>query len=188
MSDSAADATRPADPVIRKLWRFDQEAISAHFARLDAVSRRMRFGGIVGEDFVQSYADQILTLDAVIYGAFQEQTLRGIAELRRLSDGYPAIAEAAFSVEPDWQNQGIGNALIARVIAAAQNRGIRSLYMMCLRENERMLHLAEKQHAVLHFHRSEIEATLDPSGPTPFSIAREMLGEADGFVDAVLRW
>ena len=55
-------------------------------------------------------------------------------------------AEAAFSVERDWQDQGIGDALITRVIAAAQNRGVNRLDMICLPENRKMQHLAVKHH------------------------------------------
>lgn len=176
------------DPAIRKLWEFDQTAISQHFLRLDASTRRSRFGGAVGEEFVEDYAKRLLQIGAVAFGSFPDQELRGVAELRWLLDALPKSAEAAFSVETAWQDQGIGNALMTRIIAAAQNRGIRTLHLICLPENEKMQHLAAKQSAVLTFDSLQIEATLEPPWPTPLSIAEEIAGEAKGFVTAVLRW
>lgn len=178
----------PLNPVIRRLKAHDQAAITGHFLRLDAETRNMRFGGSVGEKFVTDYAGRILSIDAVVFGAFVDHDLHGVSELRRLPSSIPATAEAAFSVETDFQNRGIGNALVTRTIAAAQNRGIRTLHMICLPQNERMQHLAEKQRAVLHFDPVQTEATLQTPWPTPTSIAEEMIGETRGFVDAVIHW
>ena len=51
-----------------------------------------------------------------------------------------------------------------------------------------MQHLALKHHAILDFNRYEVEAKLDRPWPTPFSLAEEIAGDAQGFVQAVLRW
>lgn len=177
-----------AEAAIRRLWQFDQAAICQHFLRLDPGTRRMRFGGAVSAAYVNKYAEQIMQFDSAIYGAFVDGTLLAVAELRGLFDGWPATAEAAFSVERKWQDQGIGDALLTRVIAAAQNRGVKTLYMICLTENKKMQHLAAKHSAVLKFHRSEVEASLDPPWPTPYSIAEEMAGETGYLVNAVLHW
>ena len=112
----------------------------------------------------------------------------GTDGIRGRANDWPMTAEAAFSVEPDWQDRGIGDALVARVVAAAQNRSVKTLYMFCLPENKRMQHLAMKHDAILAYHSGEVEATLDPSWPTALSIAEEIAGEFYGLAHAVLRW
>ena len=174
--------------LIRRLWAVDQEAISNNLLRLDAETRRVRFGGAVNDESVKAYARRILRYDSIVCGAFSSGTLRAIAELRGLYRSWPAMAEAAFSVEPDWQNGGIGDALFERVIAFARNRGVKTLYMTCLRENERMRHLAAKHHAQLYFCPGEVEATLDPNWPTPLSVAIEIADETRGLTQAMFRW
>ncbi len=178
----------PESPVIRRLWPTDHDQISAHFGQLDANTRRLRFGGAVSDSFVESYAGRLIELGSLLYGAFPDGQLRALGELRGLMDDWPASAEAAFSVQQPWQDQGLGAALMDRVVAAAQNRGVKSLHMICLRENEKMRHLALKHDAVLDFNRYEVEATLDRPWPTAFSLAEEIAGDARGFVQAVLNW
>ena len=174
--------------VIRRLWPNDQDEITQHFRQLDVQTRRLRFGGAVSEGFVEQYAGKLIELGTILYGAFPDGQLRALGELRGLLDDWPVSAEAAFSVQQPWQDQGLGAALMDRVVAAAQNRGVKSLHMICLRENEKMQHLALKHHAILDFNRYEVEAKLDRPWPTPFSLAEEIAGDAQGFVQAVLRW
>ncbi len=178
----------PFDPEIRKLGPFDQPAILQHFLRLDATTRRLRFGGGVGEKFLRNYAGRIMQIGTVVYGAFPDDELRGVGELRRLMDAVPAAAEAALSVEAEWQNKGIGGALLTRIVTAAQNRGIETLYMICLPENEKMRHLAAKQNAVILSDRLQIDARFELPSPTPLSNEKRKAGEYEGYVNAVLRW
>ena len=64
--------------------------------------------------------------DAVLYGYFEDGVLRGVSELHPLGAMDVATAEAAFSVESDWQGQGIGSTLMERILAAAcaRRRGV----------------------------------------------------------------
>ncbi|WP_175500618.1 GNAT family N-acetyltransferase [Litoreibacter janthinus] len=130
----------------------------------------------MSDAFVKDYAEHVLSLDAVAFGAFPDGKLRGVAELRFLLKVWPWSAEVALLVEPSWQDEGIGDALLNRLISAAQNRGIKKVHMQCLRENMRMQSLAKKHDAVLDFDIGEVEATLDPPWPTPMSVYAELFG------------
>ena len=175
-------------PDIRRLWAVDQEAILSHLLSLDSETRRIRFAGTISDQGIEDYASGILRYDSVICGAFIDGKLRAIAELRGLMNGWPTSAEAAFSVEPAWQNRGIGDTLFDHILAIAQNRSVKTLYMICLRENERMKHLAVKHKAQLEYHPGEVEAHLDTHWPTPFSMVREIAGETRGLTSAMLNW
>jgi hypothetical protein len=95
----------PEARTIRKLWIGEAGAYREHLLRLDAESRRTRFGGAVSDAFIRNYVDQSITLEAVIHGFFVDGRLRGAAELRPL--GFAGKAEAALSVERPWQSRGV---------------------------------------------------------------------------------
>jgi GNAT superfamily N-acetyltransferase len=127
-------------------------------------------------------------LGTTIFAAFIAGEIRASAELRGLLGDGSRDAEAAFTVEAQWQDQGLGTMLMERVIIAAQNRGYGRLHMMCLRENGRMRHLAEKYGARLEHHEGEVVGLLDSRTPTPVSLLDEAIHDAQGFVAAMLDW
>lgn len=172
-----SDKRNSRDLVVRRLRFGDQEEICDHFLRLDAQSRRARFCGAVSDDAILRYARNVLRYDSIACGAFISGHLRGLVELRGLFHFWPSRTEAAFSVEVGWQNIGIGDALFEQMFATAQNRGVRTIEMMCLRENCNMRHLAAKHKAQLVFDTDTVEAILHPIWPTPYSIAEEIIVE-----------
>jgi GNAT superfamily N-acetyltransferase len=173
---------------IRKLWLGDYPAFRAHLKRLDPDARRLRFGNQVSDDFIDAYADTAHRLGTTIFAAFENGEIRASAELRAIpADGY-TDAEAAFAVEALWQDRGLGTMLMDRIITAARNRGYHRLHMMCLRENTRMQHIAEKHGARLKYMESEVVGLLDGGTPTPVSILDEVIHDAQGFVSAMLDW
>ncbi|MDU9005896.1 GNAT family N-acetyltransferase [Sedimentitalea todarodis] len=174
--------TDHTQPNIRRLWQSDQATLVDFFQRMDLQTRRLRFFAPVDDDYLKSYAEGILSKDTVAYGAFPDQTLRGITELRVLQDKWPRAAEIALLVEPEWQEKGLGDALFDRGITAAQNRNIKSLHMLCLKENKRMQYLAKKHDAVLKFETGETEAALTPPWPTPMSLFYEMFADTRGYL------
>jgi GNAT superfamily N-acetyltransferase len=171
---------------IRRLWAADMNLFRDHLLRLDRGSRAMRFGGMVSDAFLKDYAGTAARLDGLVFGAFLDRRLIGAAELRLILEA-PAAAEAALSVEAEFQDMGVGDALLSRLIVAAQNRGVRSLYMICLAANARMRHLALKHEAEIEFADSEVRGTVRNAWPTPVSLTEEMWGEAVGFARALLR-
>jgi len=173
---------------LRKLWMGDLAALRAHLKRLDPEARRLRFGGLTSDEFIEAYVDTAFRLDATIFAVFIDGEIRGSAELRSIFGGATPDAEAAFAVEAGWQDQGLGSELMDRILTAAQNRGIARLHMICLSENARMRHIAGKFGARLTFAESEVSGEVSPPGPTPMSLLDEFVHDAQGFVTAVFDW
>jgi GNAT superfamily N-acetyltransferase len=172
--------------VIRKLWISETELYREHLLRLDGESRRNRFGGGVSDDFIRSYVDLSIGLDAVIHGFFVDGAMRGAGELRALGSALDGEAEAAFSIEKPWQSHGVGTALLERTLLAARNRGFRHLHMACLAENRRMQQLARKFDAELTFDFGSVVGAVSAPQPTPLSLMREMVADGHGFATAML--
>jgi GNAT superfamily N-acetyltransferase len=172
--------------VTRKLWPTERGKFKDHLLRLDKDSRRMRFAHSVADAFIEDYASRMAEYGSVVYGHFVDSHVRAAAELRRLGDAWGEEAEAAFSVEKAFQDQGVGTELMGRIVRAARNRGIRRLYMSCLAENSKMQAIARKHEADLRFEYGEVIGEILPETPNYFSIMAEAAEDRVGFMIAVL--
>ena len=122
----------------------------------------------------------------MVHGFFADGVLRGAAELRPLGRAFAREAEAALSIEADWQSHGVGSALLDRTLLAARNRGIKTLHMACLANNRRMQELARKFAAELSFDFGGVVGEVAAARPTPLSVLRELVADNCGFATAVL--
>jgi GNAT superfamily N-acetyltransferase len=169
---------------VRRLWIGEAELYRQHLLRLDAESRRNRFGGAVSDEFIRRYAQSSALSGAIIYGFFVNGVLRGAAELRLLEHG--GDAEAALSVERPWQSRGVGTALLERVLLAARNRQVERLHMLCLAENRRMQQLARKSDAALSFEAGSVMGEMKAPHPTATSLMRELVADGTDLATAML--
>jgi len=164
---------------IRRLWSTEKDVFRSHFDRLDPASRALRFGAPVHDSFLDIYARSAFSNGNMVFGAFVDGELLGVGEIKLLANSLPVRAEAAFSVVPEWQDKGIGDALFARIVAALQNRGVRSVVLWCKPSNHRMRHLADKHNAEMNFvDGDEACGEVRLRWPMPSSIIEEVYGEA----------
>jgi GNAT superfamily N-acetyltransferase len=125
-------------------------------------------------------------MGSLVFAFVVDGEVRAAAELRKLGDTWGREAEAAFSVEKAYQDQGIGSELMGRVIRAARNRGLQLLYMSCLAENSKMQAIARKYEAELRFEYGEVVGEIVPDTANYFSILAEAMDDRVGFMLAVL--
>jgi GNAT superfamily N-acetyltransferase len=169
---------------VRRLWIGEAELYRQHLLRLDAESRRNRFGGAVSDEFIQRYAEPSALIDAIIYGLFVDGVLRAAAELRLLDRA--GDAEVALSIEKAWQSRGVGTALLERVLLAACNRQVERLHMLCLAENRHMQQLARKFDAELSFQSGSVVGEMKAPHPTATSLMRELVADGTDLATAML--
>jgi RimJ/RimL family protein N-acetyltransferase len=177
---------RSADGSYRKLWPTERGKFRDHLLRLDKASRRMRFAHGVSDAFIEDYASRMGELGAIVFAYIEGGEVRGAAELKKLGDAWGHEAEAAFSVEKAYQEQGIGTELMGRVIRAARNRGVQLLFMSCLAENAKMQAIARKYEAELRFEYGEVVGEIVPEEPNYFSLLAEAVEDRVGFMMTVL--
>jgi RimJ/RimL family protein N-acetyltransferase len=170
----------------RKLRSADGGNFRDHLLRLDRDSRRLRFAHGVSDDFIEDYAQRMGDIAGITYGYFLTGEIKAAAELRKLADTWGREAEAAFSVEKSFQDQGIGTELMGRVIRAARNRGVQLLYMSCLAENARMQAIARKHDAELRFELGDVVGEIVPDTPNYFSLLSEVMEDRVEYMLAVL--
>jgi GNAT superfamily N-acetyltransferase len=160
---------------IRKLWPSETDRFRNHLLRLDKPSRRLRFAHGVADAFIEDYASRMSDMGSLVFGFVVDGEVRAAAELRKLGDTWGREAEAAFSVEKAYQDQGIGSELMGRVI----------LYMNCLAENSKMQTIARKYEAELRFEYGEVIGEIVPDTANYFSILAEAMDDRVGFMLAV---
>ena len=181
-----ADVHQISAASVRKLWPTEGHLFRDHLLRLDKDSRRLRFAHGVSDSFIEDYASRMNDMGSIVFGYCVNGEVRAAAELRKLANNWGVEAEAAFSVERPYQDQGIGSALMGRVIRSARNRGVRLLFMSCLAENAKMQAIAKKHEAELRFEYGEVVGEIIPSGPDYFSLLAEAADDRVGYMMAVL--
>jgi GNAT superfamily N-acetyltransferase len=170
----------------RKLWPHETDRFRDHLLRLDKVSRRQRFAHAVADSFIEDYAERMNQMGGIVIAAFVDGEVRAAAELRKLGETWGREAEAAFSVERQFQDRGLGSELMGRIIRCARNRGVQLLYMSCLAENARMQTIARKHEAELRFAYDEVIGEIIPETPDYFSLVAEAVEDRVGYMMAVL--
>lgn len=176
----------PDGGTIRKLWVGETDAYRDHLLRLDRESRHRRFSGGVSDEFIARHAATANGIGVVVHGFFIDGVLRGAAELRPNGTAFAHEAEAAFSIEQPWQSHGVGTELLERTLLSARNRGIKSLQMQCLADNQRMQQLARKFEAELSFDFGGIIGEVDPPRSTVLSLMREAMADSHAIAAAML--
>lgn len=171
---------------IRKLWPTETDKFRDHLLRLNDDERAMRFAHRVSDQFIIEYASHMSDAGSIIYAFVDNGDVRAAAELKKVGNFWTSDAEAAFSVETQFQEKGVGTELMGRIIRSARNRGIRHLYMSCLAENQKMQHIAEHYNAQLKFEYGEIVGEIVPQNPNYFSILEEAVEDRVSYMMAVL--
>lgn len=171
---------------IRKLWPSEADLFRDHLLRLDPQSRRTRFAHAVSDSFIEDYASHMADTGSVLHAYIEDGHVRAAAELKKIGDTWGHDGEAAFSVEAEFQDRGIGTELMGRVIRSARNRGVEHLYISCLATNSKMQAIARKHEAALRFESDEVIGEILPDGPDYFSLMTEAVEDRTGYMMAVL--
>lgn len=176
----------PGGGIVRKLWVGEADAYRDHLLRLDPESRHRRFSGAISDEIIARHAATISEIGVVVHGFFVDGTLRGAAELRHIGSPFATEAEAAFSIEQPWQSHGVGTELLERTLLSARNRGIKTMHMQWLPENQRMQQLARKFEAEIKFDFGTMLGEVDPPRFTPLSLLREAVADTHNIATAIL--
>lgn len=145
----------------RRLGPADRAQVQEHLLRLDPEDRRQRFCGPAGAAFIQGYCRRLDLTRADVIGCFIDGVLRAVGELKPEPSEALKTAEVTSSVEKAFRRQGIGSELFRRLAASARARGIDSIHMVSLRENEAAQHIARRFGARLVFERGEVTGIVE---------------------------
>ena len=124
-----------------------------------------------------------------LFVARQDEDAIGFTHLARCDHGW----ELAVSVSASSQGRGIGNQLMAHAIDWARTHGVDRVFMHCIRDNQRIQHLASK-HGLNVIERSGADITaqvnLPPPTTTDYTVdfVREQQDLLDQMMELHQRW
>lgn len=139
---------------------------------LDDESKYMRFGFVVKPEIIQELCDKWAKnphLHKIFVVENENLDVVGVAHVS-LEEGK---IELAFSVLKDYQNRGIGDALMKRAVEYCQNKNIKHGYMVCLRSNDKIKKLARKNGILITTEEDESYGDITIPDPTPISYWKE---------------
>lgn len=126
---------------IRPLDEAELSLYCEHLMRLDDHARWMRFNHIMDDAALQAHCLYLAGSGTMLIGAFEDDTLRGAAELSLATDHNVPVVEMAFSVESELQGRGIGSSLLKTALTVIWPA---SALLVCRSDNTAMRHLAER--------------------------------------------
>jgi RimJ/RimL family protein N-acetyltransferase len=155
----------------RKLKARDVLQIVMHLTSLKAEDRRLRFGGMVSDDYIIEYIENsflegnsqwfgIDHIDGHLVAACHASILDGQAEL-------------GCSVDPDYRSQGFAQLMFDRAVTWLRTQGIQEVYMHCLSENGAMKHIARKNDMTVVSEYGESDANVEVKPATPFTVMED---------------
>jgi GNAT superfamily N-acetyltransferase len=164
----------------RELHAHERPLLLAHLLALGAEDRRLRFEHALSDEGVRRYVEGISSSrDAVFVVTDADLAIVGAAHLARAEEH----AQIGVSVLPRNRGRGIGAALLERCVARARNWGVRVMFMNCLVENVRMMHLARKKGLTIAVSGAEAEAFVGLARADLRSVASEAVTEHVGLFD-----
>ena len=133
-----------SEALIRPIDASDRDGLEAAFERLSARSRRMRFLGYRKRltDAELGYFTDVDHADheALVATDTDGGAIVGVARYVRSAVDHES-AELAVTVADQWQNRGLGTALLARLADRAQEAGVRRFEGLVLVDNRPMIRL-----------------------------------------------
>ncbi len=172
--------------LVRKLSAIEADKLTHHLCRLSLEERRLRFGHGVSDQGLTDFVEAIDWSETWAIGAVEGQDLHGVVELRRAGAWWTGAAELSVSVEGPYQNEGLGTRLVAEALLVARNRGIRTVFLLCLPENRPIQRIAKKFSGRLTMVDGDLEARIQPAQPTPLTVMMELFNDTQGIVQSAL--
>jgi len=161
----------------------DKALLEDGFERLSKESRYARF--LTPRRGFTSQELQFLTeVDGVDHFAIGATVIRveggeegvGVARFVRVP-GEPDVAEPAVTIIDEYQGLGLGTALLARLVAAARERGVQRLRCLFLAENRQIRALLDDyaDHATQHRDREMLTMEIPIPEPRPQERIRDLV-------------
>lgn len=134
--------------IVRRVLPTEYDKYRKHLKALDDNSRHLRFTGTMSDSGIDIICDKIdAEKDKHVLFAVEDANLDfiAVAHIAVFDD-----VELAFSVLPEHQGEGIGDALMNRVVHYCRVKGLLKGHMMCLPNNGAMRHLCTKYGIKMH--------------------------------------
>lgn len=132
--------------IYRRTRRDDEEALYRMFTTLSQESLYMRFIGYCrpARDEIRAILEKEVTQETGLVATPVGNQDEIVAQARCILLDPPTHAELAIVVHDDWQNQGLGTALLQAIVRHAIQTGVERIVGVVGLSNDRMIHVFDK--------------------------------------------
>lgn len=149
----------------RKLTILDKQNLIEHLQKLQGEDRRLRFGGLVSDEYIASYVESTCgSHDNKWFGVEEDDKIVAACHTAIMHD---ELAELGCSVDEDYRGKNLAQLMFDRAITWLRTKGIKDVCMHCLAENAVMKHIARKNDMAVVTEFGESDANVHLSPPTP---------------------
>ena len=170
--------------VVTKLSPLDKDNIISHLQALEGEERRLRFGGNVSDDYIEHYVNKTCGGDNDRwFGVYDDPRLVSACHVA-LDDG---AAELGCSVDKEYRNHKLAQAMFDRAITWLRTRGIRDVCMHCLSENSIMKHIARKNNMAVISEDGESDANVKLEPANPLTVMVDLYADRMAMYDMIFK-
>lgn len=162
----------------------DLALVQDHLCDLHGDDRRLRFGGVVTDDFIRGYVEKSWNDDMSQW--FGCTSAGKIISACHVSI-YKEEAELGCSVNDEFRGQGLAQSMFDRAVTYLRAHGITNVYMHCLTENEVMKHIAKKNYMTVVSCQGETDAKVEVFPGTPATFMRDAYLDRIAIYDMLIR-
>lgn len=149
----------------RKLTKKDSDRIVEHLCQLHGEDRRLRFGMIVTDNYIETYVHS--SFDGQSKWIACEDNCKIISACHvAVKDG---VAELGCSVDKEYRDKKLAQAMFDRAVTWLRTQGITQVYMHCLSENGAMKHIARKNDMTVVSEHGDVDANVVVAPATAFT-------------------
>lgn len=175
---------------LKRLSKLNKTKVLEHFLRLDQNTRHSRFCCTMSYENLYNYVEKINFSKSGIFGIFNEKLdIIGVGECIVFDNDKTYGAEVAFSVESQYQGNGLGNKLMKRVVQFANINHLKELTIYFLRNNSATYHLAKKYNFKAEYSTSEVYGKVKIHDiPPVIDTINELNDEILAHIDITQKW
>lgn len=168
----------------RKLNLTDRDLLLSHLLSLKGDDRRLRFGGIVNDNYIVEYVDKSFNTE--------NNKWFGVEDDNRIVAACHAYvgevdSELGCSVDPEYRNHGLAQSMFYRAVTWLRTQGVTDVFMHCLTENHAMKHIAKKNQMTVVSDSGETDASVKIIPPTPLTSMHDAYLDRIAIYDMVLK-
>lgn len=167
----------------RKLSILDKDRLIVHLTSLQGEDRRLRFGAGIGDEAIASYVSNSFKQDSKWFGVDHIDGHLVAACHVAIVHGE---AELGCSVDAHFRGQKLAQSLLDRAVTFIKSRGINTVFMHCLTENNAMRHIAKKNNMHVQSEYGETDARVEVDG-NPMSIIEDAYLDRVALYDMLFR-
>lgn len=162
----------------------DQLFVIEHLQRLKGEDRRLRFGTVATDEYIEKYVkDSWNKDDSVWFGCTHKWKMVAACHVAIYNDE----AELGCSVDPRYRGQRLAQGMFDRAITYLRTKNISNVFMHCLTENQIMRHIAKKNDMVVESCCGETDAKVEVAPGTPMTFYQDAYMDRMAIYDMVIR-